>query len=257
MDSPVHALSKLVGRHLQQVREKHHVSQERVATVARGFGVRWTRNTMSVLEAGGRQLSVFELAVLPEILAKAGVKEEVTVLPPELLAQWRTQLAELRRQEAQRRLRRDLKRHSRMWNFWYLKLVGHLPEFKQLRPDGTWTVPAEPTPEVIEDIAAEDAILKAAPRPSLNVPPIALALAAWKTWGRGLTEEREARLQPQIEAALTATLEGQADTPELTDKLDKLAAKAQAWRGHLSRQLLKEITPLVAGKSKRSRKRGR
>lgn len=231
MDTPVHALSVLVGQHLKAVRERHAVSQEQVATAARGLGVRWTRNTMSVIEAGGRQLSVFEVAVLPEILAKAGVKEEFTALPPELLAQWRTQLDALRRQEAQRRLQEDLKRHSRMWEYWYMRITGHPPEFPRQRPDGTWTTPAAPTPEVIEDIADEDAVLKAAPR--LKVPPVALALACWKMWGRGLTAQREARLG--------------ADGPR-----GDLATQAQ--RGHLSRQLMKEITPLVAGTSKRSRK---
>jgi len=73
--------------------------------------------------------------------------------------------------------------------------------------------------------AKRDAELKAAQ--SLCVPPFAIALAARRLWGRSLTEERDAQLSGHG-----------ADEPSRT---------LQALRGHITRKLLAEIEPLVAG----------
>jgi len=72
--------------------------------------------------------------------------------------------------------------------------------------------------------AMGDAEQKAAK--NLNVDPLAVALGARKLWGRGLTEERDRRISDQ--------------------KTGQMAARSlQAIRGHVSRQLLKELRPLL------------
>jgi hypothetical protein len=72
--------------------------------------------------------------------------------------------------------------------------------------------------------ALNDAERKAAR--TLGVPASAIALAARRLWGRGLTAERDRRVDEQI---------GGDATPRT----------AQAHRGHVTRALLAELSPLV------------
>jgi transcriptional regulator with XRE-family HTH domain len=95
-----------------------------------------------------------------------------------------------------------------------------------------------PTPAAIERIpvspaleAQDDAVQKAAT--ALRVRPEAIVDASHRLWGKSLTEEREARLKHRLgpETATARTL--------------------QAWRGHVTRELLEELRPLVRKTSPR------
>jgi hypothetical protein len=100
---------------------------------------------------------------------------------------------------------------------------------RRIRPHREWHPDHDETfwPDVGRE-AADDATRKAAA--ALKVPPLAVALAARACWNgvRGLTDEREHRLE-----ALAMT--GDHGRREL-----------QALRGHITRKLLAELRPLVA-----------
>jgi hypothetical protein len=99
-----------------------------------------------------------------------------------------------------------------------------------------------PTPDVIARApsspaleAQDDAVQKAAA--ALRVRPDAIVAAAHRLWRRGLTDEREERLgrRPGPDTATARTL--------------------QAWRGHVTRELLEELRPLLKGVTKKKRRR--
>ena len=89
-----------------------------------------------------------------------------------------------------------------------------------------FTTPPDPAPAWVEQHMLSEAEEKAAR--ALTVPVEAVVLGAWKAWGCSLTEERERRF---------------AAHPGRTDN----ARRAQAVRGHLTRALLAELRPLLAG----------
>jgi hypothetical protein len=241
--TPVTAFNRLLGQRLRALRTDRKVHPERIVAAGRALGLMtWNRPTWTAIERGTRQLFAVEVALLPQVLKGAGITradgEPLEVMPDlfdPTLAEWTEALLQERRARAQQDLRRGLERYSREFTGWYRCIFGRDPEYPRDRGDETFTEPAAPSPDTLEIIAAEDAIQKAAP--GLKVPPIALACAAWATWRRGLAEEREARLRAE-------------GLPP---------RRAQAARGHLTRQLLrelKELHPVIA--DKRSRKgRGR
>ncbi len=75
----------------------------------------------------------------------------------------------------------------------------------------------------IEKEAAGDAELKATRK--FKVPAFAVALASRKLWSRSLTEKRDQQLSEQMQG--------------------KPARTIQALRGHVTRQLLKELEPIL------------
>ena len=239
MDTPFTAFNRLLGQRLRTLRMDHKCHPERIAAAGRALGLTtWNRPTWTAIERGTRQLFAVEVALLPQILGEAGITradgeplQVMSDLFDPTLAKWTEALLQERRARAQQDLRRGLERYSREFTGWYRRIFGRDPEYRRDRGDETFTEPAAPSPDTIETIAAEDAIQKAAP--GLKVPPVALACAAWATWQHGLVEEREARLHAE-------------GLPP---------RRAQAARGHLTRKLLKDLHPLIAGK--RSRKGGR
>lgn len=240
MLTPVVRFNQRLGRRLQDLRKaKPEIRQEQIASAARAMGLKWSRSTVTAIERGGRQLFVYELVALPSILHGVGIPDvQISDLlsPDHVINPWLSDLIQERAQRHQQRLQQALKQHSRDWEGWYRRIFGRPPQFPKDRPEGpeSFTTPAAPAPADIDVIAEEDALVKAASRSRPRVPPYALAMAAVKCWGRGFSEEREARLQ----------------------RGNVSARVAQAQRGHVSRALLKELHPLIAGKSKRSRKGG-
>ncbi len=61
--------SAYLGRRLRAIREQQGKFQDEGATVARGFGFRWSRATVAALETGRRHLSVEEFLLLPSVLS--------------------------------------------------------------------------------------------------------------------------------------------------------------------------------------------
>jgi len=239
MDTPFATFNRLLGQRLRALRIAHERHPEQIAAAGRALGLtRWNRPTWTAIERGTRQLFAVEVALLPQIFWQVGITradgkafQVMQDLFDPTLVEWTEALLQARRAQAQQDLRRTLERHGREFTGWYRRIFGRDPEYPRDRGDGTFTEPPAPSPATIQTIAAEDAIQKAAP--GLRVPPVALACWAWKAWQRGLVEEREARLRAE-------------GLPP---------RRAQAARGHLTRKLLKELHPLIAGSnSKRSRK---
>jgi hypothetical protein len=83
-----------------------------------------------------------------------------------------------------------------------------------------WPEAKRPDLEAAHADVAGDAELKAARR--LRVPPVAVALAARRSWKRSLTEERDRRVAEEAPA-------------------DATPRTLQALRGHISRGLLEEL----------------
>jgi transcriptional regulator with XRE-family HTH domain len=67
-----------IGAELQRQREAAGVTQDAVATTARGLGFAWGQATISAIEAGRRAISVGELGLLLFILAAANVTSQPT-----------------------------------------------------------------------------------------------------------------------------------------------------------------------------------
>lgn len=154
--------------------------------------------------------------------------------------------------------------------------VHHRDEWHPDRDETFW-------PAVARD-AADDATRKAAA--VLGVPPIAVALAARALWGAwGLTGEREHRLMGSLHVAI---IPGARVNEQFLAKIERLdwkltdeqkqalrewnmrglgkregalppgsRRKLQAMRGHLTRDLIRELRPLVKDVKKKSTKRKR
>jgi hypothetical protein len=96
----------------------------------------------------------------------------------------------------------------------------------------------------VELEAAGDAERKAAA--SIGVPPLALALAARRRWRRSLTAERDRKVANATNPALRMDPDAARD-PEWPRRL-------QAIRGHVTRELLGELRPLVKEVAKKQPK---
>lgn len=229
---PPRGLSRAIGERVKALRQGEGHSADELAEAARDLGVAWHRSTVAAIENGDRGLSAEELVALPLIftlglsrpvswselvgdgdavqlgaeltLARSVVVDILTGLDVGQLTLGDLRSAPLRElaQAAAAATREALAWWQRAW------------------PDA----PPEQVAGVRED-TVRDAEQTAARK--LDVPAQVVAVAARRTWGRGLTDERDARVAAQTDA----------DTAPRT---------VQAIRGHVTRRLLAEITPLVA-----------
>jgi hypothetical protein len=128
---------------------------------------------------------------------------------------------------------------------WCQKMFESVREHRRRLPvaDAQWHPDEDEEfwPSIGEDAAA-DATRKAAA--VLGAPPIAVALAARARWNGvwGLTSEREHRLAVQLPGLARDNAPG----PRL-----------QALRGHITRQLIEELRPLLKGIPKPKKRRRR
>lgn len=256
MTNEATGLSAVIGAELRTLREAGQLRQEQLAAEARRFGLAWTRATVAAIELGRRQLSIGELLLLPEILGRAG-------------AGWGLDVSDLFPDDDRpvrvagaitapaRTIRARFADSDESADERAARLTA-----TEFRPPPQGAPPALPRPwlmEVLrvkrlEDVperfwrevsfeATGDAERKAAA--GLRVPPLALALAARRRWGRSLIMERDRKVANATDPAL---------------KLDPEAARDPAWprrlqaiRGHITRELLEELRPMLkdlAGKKR-------
>jgi len=182
----------MVGANMRRVREAAGRRQEDVAAAAREWGIRWTRSTVAEAEAGTKPLNAAELLLLSRILQAAGCDA------PGLAA-----------------LLDDGGRWVRVGGV--LHEPGLLAKGLSARPG-----PARPrgTGDVVERIRHRDAEQVAARR--LGWTPLELAVGALELWGRGLAEERDARVAAAAPGEVSA-------------------ATLRALRGRVSRHLYGEL----------------
>jgi len=250
MTKQAQPLSSVIGAELRTLREAGGLRQEQLAAEARRrFGLPWTRATVAAIELGRRQVSIGELLLLPQILGQAGagwgyaVRDFVpdddrpvlvaggAVAPARVVRTWLPETAGESIATPKPRSTAPPFTLPRTWLIAMLR-VKRLEDV----PERFWF-----------DVALEsagDAEQKSAA--SLGVQPLALALAARHAWARSLTAERDQRVNATA-SAVERDPTAPAD-PEWPRRL-------QAIRGHVTRELLAQLRPLLKDVTKK--KRGR
>jgi transcriptional regulator with XRE-family HTH domain len=209
-------LEQAIGERLRQLREACGIRQEEVAVAARKYGLKWTRATIAAIELGQRRLPLGELALIPVVLAEADVTGGRILALADLVPD----------DDRLVRVARGLE----------------LPAKAARALLGGQEV-ALPTPPIAE--ACGDAETKAAS--TLRVSPEAIVQAAHRRWGRSLTAERDRRVEAYTAPMLTLD-PAEAARPGWPRRL-------QAIRGHVTRELLEELRPLLKGTTKKKRSR--
>jgi hypothetical protein len=206
-------LATLVGRQVRQIRVASDRSQDELASAARRAGLDWTRAAVAALETGRRGLSAEELLLLPLALTFLDEKEHT--------------LAELI-PDSQRIVRPTGAPAG-------TKFLRHLARGGDARAagarerqiaQGVGIKASGERPEVLAYMAAREAEQHAAR--VLGVSPEDVARAAWRRWRRGLTEERERRV-------------------ELRSQSDASPGSLRVIRGHVGRDLLDELRGSLEG----------
>jgi transcriptional regulator with XRE-family HTH domain len=237
-DGKTQTVGQLIGRNLRAMREAEGESQDKLAERVRAAGLNWSRSTIAALEAGTKTLDVGEFALLSVALLQ----------PPERLLAgpgWIEAAPGARMTaEALRRV------HNGSEAFGEITMADlDTPEIREARE--TWAKATTPAlAEGLEETqrrfatyqrivprfthgqlraaqfaARNDAEMKAARKLHLD-DAVEVAFAALRLWGRSLTEERDARVSAMA-------------PPDASPRT------LQALRGHITRQLLEELEPVL------------
>lgn len=230
-DEEALTLRQWVGQAVRRLREHCGQRQDDVARSARELGLTWTASKIAALERGDKALPAEELLLLPLVLTRAGCGRPslADLLPSgsgavrlgEATAMPAAVLARVVRGEEVKTSEVDSPRRARI-EAW-IEAGGPQQVMSTMRGiAAVW-------PTTIGDFeaaenAAGDAERIAARR--LDAPLSAIVAAATATWGRGLTQERDARAAERA-------------GPDAT------ARSAQAARGHVTRELYRELAPAL------------
>jgi transcriptional regulator with XRE-family HTH domain len=220
-------IPQYLGGRLRACREARHLRQDEVASCARRWGLDWTPTTVATLETGRRALKVEEFFLLPWIAAHQnpeavlegtdtplewaeflkGGPDYLVVLSPMVLMHVGVlrealsgKLTTLDRTQGVSLLGRQLQMSEAM-RVWY---------------------PGMPSVHGLAAVADQRAGAERKAARRLRTDPLAVAVLAWKLWGRSFTEERDRRVADQVAAGAG---------PE----------RLQALRGHVARALIEEL----------------
>jgi hypothetical protein len=248
-DAKRQTLDQLIGENLKRLRGAD--SQDVVARKVRAAGLPWSRSTIAALEAGTKTLDVGELVVLSAgtgyDVAELIAGEDLVQLVPNFALSPRAirhmlgsdeqmTTSDIDYQPSQVHVKRTVAE----------AIAGGLDE-----SDDFEAVLADPALEsklalgsrrleayerilprisntqlrAAREAARGETEMKSARKLKLN-DPVVLAVAAIARWGRSLTEERDARVET-------------AATPDVA------ARTLQALRGHVTRQLVEELKPIL------------
>jgi transcriptional regulator with XRE-family HTH domain len=194
----------VIGRRIREIRERAGRSQDEVASAARRAGLDWTRAAVASLETGRRGLSAEELLLLPLTLRL--LDEEDHTLAELLEGAPKVIRLSSGREVGGPFLRRLLEGEATATNVSGREMARGLHSAD---------------PEGIAYMAAREAERHAAKQ--LEVTAEAVVGAAMNRWRRGLTEERERRVD-----------EERAGRPLPLRSL-------QSIRGHVTRTLIEEL----------------
>jgi transcriptional regulator with XRE-family HTH domain len=231
MESP-RGLSRAVGAQVKLIRQQHGATAEEVGSAARAFGLSWRRATVSQIENGERGLSAEELVLLPFLLGWLGLPntwgelvgdgDDLRLGPEVSVPRW-VVLQVLPDRGGELPLGEVDAPHLEQLRAGQQRLADRLPElaawWRAAWPQGT-----VPQHRQAKASAAYEAEKRAASK--LGVPPLVLAIAAHRTWNRGLTEERDRRVVEQTND-------------------DASPRTVQAVRGHVTRRLIAEVEPMA------------
>jgi transcriptional regulator with XRE-family HTH domain len=229
-------LHQLIGARLRELREGAGLTQEEIAAQARVLGFAdWARGTVSMIEGGRRRVTLEEFLALPLILYYGGagqlrLVDLVGAATPAIINADAALAAETLSATLSGRLTVEVPPISTatpasahdteerrealaLLRRWASRRSGHS---------------REPSAAALGEVAVEsrtDALVSAARR--LRCSPVAASLAAVVTYGRLFMAERERRVRQRL---------GEGERTPRT---------MQAIRGHVTRELLHELRPIV------------
>jgi transcriptional regulator with XRE-family HTH domain len=218
----------LVGRRVRALRTEAGRSQDELAEAARRAGLQWTRASVASLETGRRGLSAEELLLLPLALAVLDGRGHTV---SELLEGASTVTPGATRAPVRTDFLRDLVTGA-------ADPVGgseHMVAPDLSDDDG----------RAVSHMVARETERHAAR--ALNVEPERVVRAAYRRWGRGLTEERWLRVGARILGLAPDSSEGlieeltllRSGEPEIPPRT------RQALRGHVTRELIEELRQTI------------
>lgn len=231
-DEQVPTLAEVIGRNIRALRLERGERQDDLARAAREAGLPWDRATVAAIETGGRTVPIGELVLLAgavfhidarDLLSGEGwaqVTPESRVKLPALRQLFSEDYGKVRLVDV------DTPGHRQL----SVAFRAAAPEINRaLRAalrEGRRVWPEASALDVAEarEAAMQEAEQKAARK--LRVNPRLVALASLRLWKRSLTDERDER---------TFALAPPDATPRTL----------QAIRGHVTRQLLEELEPLL------------
>jgi transcriptional regulator with XRE-family HTH domain len=221
--STIQSFGGLLGARLAVRRTEQGLTQDELARKLRSIAsLDWSRAVVAAIETGRRELTLPELALLlaildtnlGDILKDAGTIE---LVPGREVVDAEDLVAGLC---GRQKLGEVITVHPTIARALAKAYEALRAERKAIWPKATQA-------QVIHaEQAMGEADAKAAR--SLGVTPRQVTLAAHRLWGRSLTEERDARVLDRIS--------------------DRASARTrQALRGHVTRTLIDELRPVVAG----------
>jgi transcriptional regulator with XRE-family HTH domain len=209
------------GAALLKLRQVHGLRQDDVARAARTAGLPWTRSVVVALEAGRRDLSIDECAYLPVLLRHLGLGDRLRVslesdgVDPARFCVEAVMDLSLTFEDPEKR---------RKWDANWERLRNLFGPSVGEALAGTMAAISEN--QALYVAAGADLEQKVGRRVRLD--PFVVAWTAHRAWGRSLTEERDRRVAEQAPAGAAPRA-------------------VQALRGHVTRALLEEFKPLLAG----------
>lgn len=233
MESP-RGLSRALGERLKALRQTAGVSAEQVAEAARDLGLSWRRATVAQIENGDRGLSAEELVLLPLLLGLGlalphsweeliGEGENLRLGPA--VAVDRSVVVEvLSGRAGEIGLGAGIDAPLRERERAALSAFNAALPYVRAWWEAAWPGASLAQLSRVREDAAHEAEQKAARK--LGVSTLVLSAAAHRTWGRGLSDERDARVEEQS---------GDDASPR----------SMQAVRGHVTRRLLAEVEPMA------------
>lgn len=213
-----------LGERLQQVREEKEATREDIARKARFFGLPWHRPTVGQIEQGKRGVSAPELLLLPLVYGEP-LRD---LLPGDGEVTWLTDETAVRGDALRHSLDEEPEEPSLPGPWHFKSAVRAGRRFIESQEKLIDTLPWGAKTAFVA--SPDEAETKAAKR--LNTTPEYVAYTARELWGKGLAEERDARLAERPDAPTTPRA-------------------AQAARGHITRALLDDLEPAIREHEKR------
>jgi len=226
-------VSEVIGRNLRRYREEQGWSQDHTALLLRNAGLPWTRTMLAKVERGGRGVEVEELFLLSIAFVKPltfflnGGPDEWVTLSAKTSARPRAVQAMLSAKTLPGS-------GGHISGGAYQDKNFRLTLWEQLDP--AWPELSGPELSLADVESTGEVERKAADR--LGVNPLMVARAARVAWKTNLADERDARVKRLVPKG---------SSPRTV----------QAERGHVTRQLLEELRPVIAGRAKRKGRKKR
>lgn len=248
------SLTDVLRRQIRRHREEQGETRDELARRAQRFGLPWTRDTVAHIEDGSRAIPVEEFLLLPfvfecelaDLFEIESDDPEVLDLDPPMIelteqarATWSAVAAVLRGQWSKGPAgdfdtpeTRDFM-HAIRSGVDDPHVFERLLERRKKVYERLW--PGATLEEMIEAESSADSLAESKAAAKLKTDAKYVSVAAFGLWGRSLTEERDRRLADRSD-------------------VDISARSRQAARGHITRELLQELEPVIRQHVKRRKR---